>query len=65
MRNILFLSVLVLLSSCASMPLGSSTGLQFNGQSFQSGPTDIHDARFGNPEFYSESDSMRLPSFRP
>jgi hypothetical protein len=35
----------------------------FNGERYQSGPTDIHDSRFGNPAFYSESDGMRLPSF--
>jgi hypothetical protein len=65
MRKLLLLPAVLLLSSCASMPLDSSSLMQFNGQSFQSGPTSIHDARFGSPEFYSESDGMRLPSFGP
>jgi hypothetical protein len=39
--------------------------MNMNGRSFQSGPTDIHDARFGNPEFYSDSDDTPLPAFRP
>ncbi len=65
MKTFLFLPALALLSSCASMPSGSATLMQFNGQSFQSGPTSIHDPRLGSPEFYSESDDMRLPSFGP
>jgi hypothetical protein len=66
MQKLLLLPAVALLSACASMPLGSSTQMmQFNGQSFQSGPTSIHDPRLGDPAFYSESDNVQLPSFRP
>lgn len=52
------------LSACGSMPtMQSSMQSDFNGQRYESGPTSIQDARFGNPEFYSESD-IRLPQFR-
>ena len=63
MRILMIVGGLCLLSACASMPMESSMQSSFNGQRFESGPTDIHDSRFGNPSFYSESDDMRLPSF--
>jgi len=63
MRKLMVLGGLCLLSACASMPMESSMQSSFNGQRFESGPTNIHDSRFGSPSFYSESDDMRLPSF--
>ena len=65
MRKLLFVPVVLILASCESMPSSSSMQMNFNGQNFQSGPTNIHDARFGSPEFYSESDNAPLPAFRP
>ncbi|HTV98253.1 MAG TPA: hypothetical protein VMA54_21005 [Steroidobacteraceae bacterium] len=63
MRKLLAVFALLMLSACASMPMmESSMQSDFNGQRYVSGPTNIQDARFGNPEFYSDSDGP-LPQF--
>ena len=64
-KLLLLVPAVLVLSACASTDFGSSVQTNFNGQNFQSGPTDIHDARFRNPAFYSESDNAPLPAFRP
>jgi hypothetical protein len=63
MRKLIIFSCITALSACGSMPIQSSMQSSFNGERYQPGPTNIHDSRFGNPAFYSESDGMRLPSF--
>jgi hypothetical protein len=55
-KLLLFVPAVLALSACASMDSGSSMRgssmqMNFNGRSFQSGPTSIYDARFGNPQF--------------
>jgi len=64
MRNLFALCAVLTLSACGSMPtVQSSMQSNFNGQRYVSGPTNIRDARFGNPAFYSDSDDLPLPQF--
>jgi hypothetical protein len=63
MQKPIIFSCIGALPACGSMPIQSSIQSNFKGESYQSGPANIHDSRFGNAAFYSESDGMRLPTF--